>query len=95
MKHFPAKEGLPGEALRYPFAVESAMRERFPEVRMAALDCDGARTLVVEGNKQSVQEAAVELGMEKVIMIDKLPLDRRHQAKIDYPELRRRLEARR
>jgi acyl-CoA synthetase (AMP-forming)/AMP-acid ligase II len=95
MKHFPAKEGLPGEALRYPFAVESAMRERFPEVRMAALDCNGARTLVVEGNRQSVQEAAAELGMEQVIMIDKLPLDRRHQAKIDYPELRRQLGARR
>jgi hypothetical protein len=30
-----------------------------------------------------------------VIMIDKLPLDRRHQAKIDYPELRRQLGARR
>ncbi len=95
MNHFPARDGLPREALRYPFAVECAMRERFEGVRMAALDWDGRRTLVVEGGKEGVREAAAAFGMEKVLVMEKLPLDRRHQAKIDYPELRRRLEAQR
>jgi len=90
---FPAAEGLPMDSLRYPFAVECALREVFPEIRMAALDGEGRRTLVVgqtcAGEQERAISAAAEaFGMERVIYLKALPLDRRHNAKIDYPALR-------
>ncbi|NJM38043.1 MAG: AMP-binding protein [Akkermansiaceae bacterium] len=90
---FPAADHLPGDALRYPFAIECALREIFPEIRMAALDWENKRTLVI-GRKCAGEEAAEigshakELGMEQIIFLDAIPLDRRHQAKVDYPALR-------
>ncbi len=91
MPGFPAPGDLPAESMRYPFAVECAMRERFPGVRMAALELDGRRVLVVGGEVEGVREAAGEFGMERVVVMEDLPLDRRHQAKIDYVELRKRI----
>ncbi len=94
---FSAGDDLPGNALRYPFAIECALREIFPEIRMAALDWENQRSLVV-GRKCAGEEAAAirshaeKLGIEKVIFLDAIPLDRRHNAKIDYPALRRILE---
>lgn len=90
---FPAPDGLPREAFCYPFAIECALREMFPNIRMAALDWDGRRTLVV-GKKCGVGEASEiddktkAFGIGRVIYLESLPLDRRHHAKIDYPALR-------
>ena len=90
---FPAKEGLPEDALRYPFAIECAMRERFPGIRMAAIDWKGARTLVIEGAEiDGMRESAAAVGVKDLRYIPKIPLDRRHNAKIDYPALRAVLE---
>lgn len=86
-------ERMPGESLCYPFAIECALREAFPEIRMAALDWEGRRTLVV-GKKCDLAEAgeietlAGDFGIERVILVEAIPLDRRHNAKIDYPALR-------
>jgi olefin beta-lactone synthetase len=90
---FTAGHGLPCDAFRYSFAVECALREDFPVVRMAAIDWKNRRTLIV-GKKCGDDEAnqircrAQEFGMEQVFHLDSLPLDRRHQAKIDYQALR-------
>lgn len=86
---------MDGEKVVYPFAVECAMRERFSGTRMAALMWKEKRTLVVQGDageKRDVFEAAEGFGMEEVIWVRELPLDRRHNAKIDYPALRTLLE---
>ncbi len=91
-------ERMPGETLCYPFAIECALRESFPEIRMAALDWEGRRILVV-GKKCDPDEAgrvetlAVDFGIERVIFVEAIPLDRRHNAKIDYPALRGLLNA--
>jgi olefin beta-lactone synthetase len=94
---FPAGEGLPVDAQRYPFAIECALREIFPGIRMAAMVWEDQRTLVV-GKKCDASEAAaigqsVEVfGIASVIYLESLPLDRRHNAKIDYPALREMLK---
>lgn len=89
---FPAGAGLPAEALAYPFGIECALREGFPGLRMAALEWQGRRLLVAERGAQDAEEirrAGSEFGIDQVIFIAGMPLDRRHQAKIDYPALRR------
>jgi acyl-CoA synthetase (AMP-forming)/AMP-acid ligase II len=86
-------ERMPGETLCYPFAIECAMREAFSEIRMAALDWQGRRTLVV-GKKCDPDEAgkvealAGDFGIERVVFVEAIPMDRRHNAKVDYPALR-------
>ena len=94
---FPVPGGMPVEALRYPFAVECALREAFPEIRMAALGWKERRTLVVGrtcGPQQiaAIRAKAEEFGIHDVVCIENIPLDRRHNAKIDYPALRYLLE---
>ena len=90
---FPAEEGLPEGALRYPFAVECALRERFPGIRMAALNWKERRMLAIEGVEiTGLAEVAAALGMTDLRYVSRIPLDRRHNAKIDYPALRVLLE---
>lgn len=94
---FSGEEGVPREALRYPFGIECALREMFPERRMAAVDWKMWRVLVVGGGRgseelESIRFHAARLGMEHVLVMDELPLDRRHQAKVDYVALRERLK---
>ncbi|RYD31946.1 MAG: AMP-dependent synthetase, partial [Verrucomicrobiaceae bacterium] len=96
---FPAADGLPAEAFRYPFAIECALRERFPGIRMAALEWKGERLLVVgkivsEEEHGEISGAAGAFGMQRIVNLPQLPLDRRHNAKIDYPALRKLLENR-
>lgn len=86
-----ASEKLPShpedEKLDYPFVIEFALREAFPGIRTAALDWENTRTLVVESDTDFTA-AAKPLGIDRVIRIEKIPLDRRHNAKTDYPALR-------
>ncbi len=94
---FQSAAGLPAEAARYPFAIECALRADFPLIRMAALEWKGARALAVGGEGEGVsfseiEAAAKRCGIERVFFLKRIPLDRRHHAKIDYPELRRILE---
>ncbi|WP_411826480.1 AMP-binding protein [Luteolibacter sp. AS25] len=92
-----ASEKLPthphDEKLAYPFAIESALRESFPNTRTAALEWKGMGTLVIENHPDSpkITELAANLGISQIIEIDSIPLDRRHNAKIDYPALRKKL----
>lgn len=86
------RHGLPP---LYAFEVEAAL-DGIPGLgRVALVEMDGQPTLVFEGRGQQPPEPAVEilssLGVRRVAALRSLPMDRRHQAKIDYPELRRRL----
>jgi olefin beta-lactone synthetase len=94
---FAAPSGIPAEALRYPFAIECALREKFPGIRTAAIEWSGTRLLVVgkqvdAAEKQAIRDMASALGIDDVVCLAGLPLDRRHNAKIDYPALREMLE---
>lgn len=89
---FPSPETLPDEALHYPFAIECALREAFPGIRTAALGFRSERCLVMESESPPLEQFARTLGMDKIIRIGKIPLDRRHNAKTDYPALRCLLE---
>lgn len=94
---FTPPEGLPTEALRYPFAIECALRTGFPGLRMAALDWGNERVLVVGASCDPQESArirtrAADFGIRRVVFLNHLPLDRRHNAKIDYPALRNRLK---
>lgn len=90
---FIATGGLPEAALQYPFAVECAIRHVFPQLRMAALDLNAERVLVVAGAyhlelASRLGRLAKDFGMARLVFMEDLPLDRRHQAKIDYLRLR-------
>jgi acyl-CoA synthetase (AMP-forming)/AMP-acid ligase II len=82
----------------YPFAVECIIQNLEFVRRCAFLDHQGARLLLIEpiGTNLSEQEraqlsAAVNPFAVDEIRVMKLPVDRRHNAKIDYPRLRKML----
>lgn len=76
----------------YPFAVECALSED-PRVRRSALVRHrGARVLVVELNddaKQNMPEIKAQLRWAHLdeVVFQKIPVDKRHNAKVDYPAL--------
>jgi len=99
LPEFGAPAGIPAEALRYPFATECALRDAFPMVRTAAIEWRGRRLLVVgkqinAKEDEAIRRMACDLGIGDLLCLDALPLDRRHNAKIDYPALRGMLERR-
>ena len=78
----------------FPFAVEVAARG-WPGVTQAALLEDGGRTtLVLAGNREHepvwLERVKAFPGLE-LQTLARIPLDRRHQAKVDYAELKRAL----
>lgn len=95
-----APADLPEGALDYPFAIEAAVGMRYPQMASAAIGWKGKRSLVF-GHEQpdtsKLEEMARELealGIERIIFTgQKLPMDRRHHAKIDYPALHAMLES--
>ncbi|MBI4346148.1 MAG: AMP-binding protein [Elusimicrobia bacterium] len=85
----------------YPFAVECASLE-FAYVRRAALDAlDGLRVLAVEpagrglspAQSRELARALAWAGVDEVRAIRRIPLDPRHNSKVDYAALRRRLSS--
>jgi acyl-CoA synthetase (AMP-forming)/AMP-acid ligase II len=82
----------------YPFTVE-CVAMTFPEVRRAAaLTHRGRRLLVVEVTdtkpdlKERLKQAMAWARIGEVRFLAVMPVDKRHNAKIDYPELHRRLD---
>jgi acyl-CoA synthetase (AMP-forming)/AMP-acid ligase II len=82
----------------YPFGVE-CVAMTFPEVRrVAAIAHSGKRLLVIEGHgdktlEQRLREITAWALMDDIIFMDAIPVDKRHNAKIDYPALRQLLNA--
>jgi olefin beta-lactone synthetase len=86
-----------GHGLLYPFAVECAVSS-LPEVRRSALVAyQGRRLLAVEfypGMNQNPAQLKEILGwarLDEIRAYPKIPVDKRHNAKIDYPALFRLL----
>jgi len=76
----------------YPFGVE-CVAMTFPEIRRAAVLGHGAkRLLVIEAaGNEALEErlrAAIDWAqIDDVIFIENIPVDKRHNAKVDYPAL--------
>jgi olefin beta-lactone synthetase len=83
----------------YPFAVETAVYQN-PQVRRAALVAHrGKRVLAVEfyegkkpTNLDALRAVVAWTHLDEVRLCQRIPVDKRHNAKIDYPSLYRLLE---
>jgi acyl-CoA synthetase (AMP-forming)/AMP-acid ligase II len=83
----------------YPFAVECVANDQAGVRRAAFLEHGGARLLAIEPNdmcdinvERDLRSDLAWASIDRIIRIKKLPVDKRHNAKIDYPELRRLLK---
>jgi len=79
----------------YPFAVECAAMQN-PSVRRAALAAvDGRRVLAVEAAESVSPDGILRslswAQLDQVVSVDRVPVDNRHNAKIDYVALARKL----
>ena len=84
-----------GRGLVYPFAVECALRMRWPGLRAAFVAHGGRRVLVVEDDRAPAEAelrgTLAWAAVDEVARVGRLPLDGRHNSKVDYPALRRLL----
>jgi len=80
----------------YPFSIESSVRLWIGVHRAALSAVDGMAVLAIEGDATFLnewqQQAAVQFNIQRVVHIQKVPLDRRHRSKIDYTKLGKLLE---
>ena len=78
----------------FPFGVEAAARF-WPNVRQAALVAIDDRPVLAiagdPGSRDLWQREADRIGALRVVAVKSIPLDRRHQSKIDYSALRKLL----
>lgn len=80
----------------YPFAVECAAQQHHDVVRAALCQRDHRRILAVQAKRPSVTKELSErlkwAELDEIILVARIPLDRRHNAKVDYPTLDRMLK---
>ena len=83
----------------YPFSVECAVAGQPDVQRGAFVAYHGQRVLLVEFNRPidaarltGLQESLSWAGINKIRIVEKIPVDKRHNAKIDYPALRRMVD---
>ena len=76
----------------YPFEVEAPAR-LWPGVKRTALvSIDNGPVLAIEGDEAQLglwKEAAVSIGVDVVVRVEHIPMDQRHQSKIDLSTLRK------
>ena len=70
----------------FPFAVESAIRGKY-RVASAVIEHDGELLLVLEKNRYEQHIRGEYEERFRVIVIAKIPMDRRHASKVDYATL--------
>jgi acyl-CoA synthetase (AMP-forming)/AMP-acid ligase II len=82
----------------YPFAVECALSDQANVRRSAVVSHQGRRLLVVEfeqapdaGELAGIKQSLAWAHLAEIRVLKRIPVDKRHNAKIDYPALRRRL----
>jgi acyl-CoA synthetase (AMP-forming)/AMP-acid ligase II len=86
-----------GPGAIYPLAVEGAASQYGAVRRSALVEQDGQRLLVIEPAHPSARVELEEVRrnlagrIDEVRLVRRLPVDQRHNAKIDYPRLRRLL----
>ncbi|MEM7699518.1 MAG: AMP-binding protein [Verrucomicrobiota bacterium] len=74
-----------------PFAVECAASFLSEKGRTAILELEGELILFAEKEvdaSDQLKRLADQFGITQIRMLDKIPMDRRHNAKVDYPALR-------
>jgi len=80
----------------YPFSIESAVRLWVGVNRAAFSAVNGRAVLAIEGDaaffSEWEQQAVVQFDIQRVVHVQKMPLDRRHRSKIDYMKLGKLLE---
>ena len=87
------------QGVLYPFTVETAADSLAAVQRSACVRAGGKRTLVVEPAANATAAEWVLLKsrlawaqIERVLVLPRIPVDRRHNAKVDYPGLDRILK---
>ena len=85
----------------YPFQVEYAVSAIRGIRRAAFLELNDERVLVLETSSREFNanciraaRCAVDENIDRVLVVGRIPLDKRHDAKVDYPALQRLLENR-
>jgi acyl-CoA synthetase (AMP-forming)/AMP-acid ligase II len=85
----------------YPFAVECAAQDIAGVRRAALVERRGQRLLAVEtdgvapqATRAALTEALRWAALSDVVIVGRIPVDRRHNAKVDYPALRRMVRGR-
>lgn len=78
----------------YPLQVEAMARAALGPVSLAAARVEGQAVLVVESGDARTDDAAlaVQFHVDRVLAVRKIPLDRRHQSKVDYASLKALLQ---
>jgi acyl-CoA synthetase (AMP-forming)/AMP-acid ligase II len=74
----------------YPLQVEAMARAKLGPIPIAAVQVGGEACLVVGrgvGDAKTLEALAHDAGCHRAVIVDEVPLDRRHQSKIDYPAL--------
>ncbi|MEO0393008.1 MAG: AMP-binding protein [Pseudomonadota bacterium] len=83
----------------YPLAVEAAARCQLGLRRLACVDHEGRSLLVVESaanlDVEMLQEVIGMTGISGIVVVDRLPMDRYQEAKVDYHRLMQMLTTRR
>ena len=85
------------EKVIYPFGVECVAMTHEAVKRCALILHQDQATLFIEGEKtetviEELQQLLNALPVEEIRFLPKIPVDKRHNSKIDYPELRKLIE---
>jgi acyl-CoA synthetase (AMP-forming)/AMP-acid ligase II len=79
----------------YPFAVECAAMQDAAVRRAALAAVAGRRVLAIEGEKtlslEAIRKSLSWARLDQVVRLERVPVDKRHNAKIDYVALAREL----
>ena len=85
----------------YPFQVEYAVGAVRGISRTALISDQGKRILVIETSAKAFNSDYIKAArciadkqIDRIVTVMRIPMDRRHDAKIDYPALRRLLDGR-
>jgi olefin beta-lactone synthetase len=81
----------------YPFAVECAAMQAAAVRRAALAAVDGRRVLAIEGEStlslDAIRKSLSWAQLDQVVRLDRIPVDKRHNAKTDYVALARELKS--
>ena len=77
----------------YPFGIECAAMSHLGVERCALILDHEQVTLFVQGTEDhevaaELRKITAEMFVERIVFTPEIPLDKRHNAKIDYPKLR-------